>query len=485
MKKTKNTVFVISVIFICSILFAVLFYVTNGKINSVLSSDAGLSILIEQFASAFLLISVIAVLSDKNNVVLWENLIHLKLIEPIGFNLTDLSIYTFYILILSVVSYASERYFLLLILAGLEVVILTSMVFRILQVYFSNDLTRKKLKKKFMKCTVEEKYEKLERLAYKVLEKLNSRDLENLDDDVVFFLIGAEEFNDEHMKNMAFSLIEEISETNVYLLAKIFGKRKEHFTKELSIDGEYDRYIQVRNKYMDSIATLYPNIFKRIQYRMTHEWTGAYLKYIHFCQANFYSTTRFQFPSDPLIMTECMKKYLERYGSYPTLVEVCINHLEKILADEMELRGFQGKICDLTFRNNTGMPIHLMSKAGYDSWMEVLENYKEAYFESSEAEKNCLERCIKGIIWLQYMHIRKKYITKSYFEENEILNVTNDGLEDYIDDEVAKNANWYSRIPLTQWCEYGAPEEGMTEELMASLCDLVDDDDEFFEEDEE
>ena len=93
MKKTKNTIFVISVIIICSILFGVFFYVTNGKINSVLSSDAGLSILIEQFASAFLLISVIAVLSDKNNVVLWENLIHLKLIEPIGFNLTDLSIF--------------------------------------------------------------------------------------------------------------------------------------------------------------------------------------------------------------------------------------------------------------------------------------------------------------------------------------------------------------------------------------------------------
>ena len=139
MKKNRNIMYVWAILFLCSTIFSVLFFSLKEFPFSLLSSEDSLSILIEQFASAFLIISVLAVLSDKSNVVLWENLVHLKLVEPAGFNLIDLSVYTFYILLLSVISYIGQRYLLMSILAIIEVLILTYMVFRVLQVYFNND----------------------------------------------------------------------------------------------------------------------------------------------------------------------------------------------------------------------------------------------------------------------------------------------------------------------------------------------------------
>ena len=161
-KNHRNKTYVCVILFLCSIIFSVLFFYLKEFPFSILSSEDCLSILIEQFASAFLIISVLAVLSDKSNVVLWENLVHLKLVEPAGFNLIDLSVYTFYILLLSVISYIGERYLLMSILAIIEVLILTYMVFRVLQVYFNNDSVIKSLKEKFFKGNEEYKYEKLE-----------------------------------------------------------------------------------------------------------------------------------------------------------------------------------------------------------------------------------------------------------------------------------------------------------------------------------
>ncbi|MBQ7066776.1 MAG: hypothetical protein IJN92_08125 [Lachnospiraceae bacterium] len=172
MNKNRNKIYVCAILILCSIMFAILFFTLKEIPFSILSPEDSLSVLIEQFASAFLIISVLAVLSDKNNMVLWENLVHLKLVEPAGFNLIDLSIYTFYILLLSVISFTWERYLLMTILAIIEVLILTYMVFRVLQVYFNNDTVKKSLKIKFFKGNEEYKYEKLEILYYRIWEKL-------------------------------------------------------------------------------------------------------------------------------------------------------------------------------------------------------------------------------------------------------------------------------------------------------------------------
>ena len=182
--------------------------------------------------------------------VLWENLVHLKLVEPAGFNLIDLSVYTFYILLLSVISYIGERYLLMSILAIIEVLILTYMVFRVLQVYFNNDSVIKSLKEKFFKGNEEYKYEKLETLYYRIMEKLNNCDFENTDNDIAFFLIGTEETKNRQLENMAESLIRQTAATNSYMVSKKFSKQQEHFSIASCVEGEYEKYIQVRNKYI-------------------------------------------------------------------------------------------------------------------------------------------------------------------------------------------------------------------------------------------
>lgn len=69
-KNHRNKTYVCVILFLCSIIFSVLFLNLKEFPFSILSSEDCLSILIEQFASAFLIISVLAVLSDKSNVVL-------------------------------------------------------------------------------------------------------------------------------------------------------------------------------------------------------------------------------------------------------------------------------------------------------------------------------------------------------------------------------------------------------------------------------
>ena len=82
------------------------------------------------------------------------------------------------------------------------------------------------------------------------MEKFNNCDFENTDNDNAFFLIGTEETKNRQLENMAESLIRQTAATNSYLVSKIFSKQQEHFSIASCAEGEYEKYIQVRNKYI-------------------------------------------------------------------------------------------------------------------------------------------------------------------------------------------------------------------------------------------
>lgn len=471
-KNHRNKTYVCVILFLCSIIFSVLFFNLKEFPFSILSSEDCLSILIEQFASAFLIISVLAVLSDKSNVVLWENLVHLKLVEPAGFNLIDLSVYTFYILLLSVISYIGERYLLMSILAIIEVLILTYMVFRVLQVYFNNDSVIKSLKEKFFKGNEEYKYEKLETLYYRIMEKLNNCDFENTDNDIAFFLIGTEETKNRQLENMAESLIRQTAATNSYLVSKIFSKQQEHFSIASCAEGEYEKYIQVRNKYMNIICLKYPKIFKNIQYEINHDWIELYLEKITFNERNYDEKANLQSATCPLLKTAEMKRFLEQYGWCPVLVERCLNYINKLLLEEMKTRGCDGVEWDLTFRNNH-LLICFMSDSVYFKWMEILEQYKLLYPDTPEPDREVLKNCIKGIIWIQYMQLQKKIAKKDFFTQNTLAYLEE---EPDLSEALYENHCWYKeKIYTPEVFSYGAEDEGISEEEYYNMLDEIPD----------
>lgn len=472
MKKNRNIMYVWAILFLCSTIFSVLFFSLKEFPFSLLSSEDSLSILIEQFASAFLIISVLAVLSDKSNVVLWENLVHLKLVEPAGFNLIDLSVYTFYILLLSVISYIGQRYLLMSILAVIEVLILTYMVFRVLQVYFNNDSIKKSLKVKFFKGNEEYKYEKLEILYYRTMEKLNNFDFKNLDNDIAFFLIGAEETGNRQLGNMAESLIRQTAATNSYMVSKIFSKQQEHFSSPSCIEGEYEKYIQVRNKYLHIICLKYPEIFKNIQHEINHDWIDVYLKKITFSQRNYDKNTDLQYATYSLLKTAALNQFLDQYGGCPVLVERCLTYINKLLLEEMKVRGCGGVQCNLTFRNNS-LFICLVSDSVYCKWMEILDQYKSLYPNALEPDREVLKNCIMGIIWIQYMQLKKIIAEKDFFTQN-TLNCLE--AEPDLAEALYENYCWYKeKIYTPELISCKTVEEDVSEEEYYNMLDEIPD----------
>lgn len=119
------------------------FGVANGDVTTMESSPMlsfASDVLIAQFTSAFIIVSVVAVvavLSDRNNDALRENLLYMKMVKPRGANLISLTVYTFAILVLSVVSYRIGWLGAVFTLALLESIVLGVIIVGILSIYFS------------------------------------------------------------------------------------------------------------------------------------------------------------------------------------------------------------------------------------------------------------------------------------------------------------------------------------------------------------
>ena len=266
-----------------------------------------IDILLEEFTSAFLIISIITVLSDRTNVVLWENVVERNLILPKYFNLVSLTVYTIIILGFSVLNFILDNAFLFAILFVLEMVILLCMVWKVLKVYFNKKSMEEKIVEEYHSLGEEAKLKKLSLLHNRIIVNISEHDYEDIVHNAYFLL---EEFynlysvwlrdlefmcgngidmNDEQkkwdsmcetMSDKCLFTIEEIYDENPVLLAQIFDKfghgksnseetysnvvescAREHYLKEIQnklpkvfYDNTFTKYVVVKYLYNETSA---------------------------------------------------------------------------------------------------------------------------------------------------------------------------------------------------------------------------------------
>ena len=112
-------------------------------------SDKTFQILLAQYQLTFLIISIVTILGNKDEVLLWEDLIQKILVTPRFRNLIDLTIYSFTLLIVETIAFIISQYLLAMICFGLTAVILIYMILKVLKIYFGRNVFMEKMYKQY------------------------------------------------------------------------------------------------------------------------------------------------------------------------------------------------------------------------------------------------------------------------------------------------------------------------------------------------
>jgi len=149
--------------------------------------SALLDFLLAQVSMTFITISVMSVLSENNLVIYWENVVKERLIAPVFYCFSSLTIYAFVIMIFSFISFCLEitmGVIIFFILAIIDLIVLTSVMIR---VYYGKESRKKELEKSFCVMNQQQRRKCLDKLqAYTVLAYEN-KEYEKLMENCEFY----------------------------------------------------------------------------------------------------------------------------------------------------------------------------------------------------------------------------------------------------------------------------------------------------------
>lgn len=360
-----------------------------------------IDILLEEFTSAFLIISIITVLSDRTNVVLWENVVERNLILPKYFNLVSLTVYTIIILGFSVLNFILDNAFLFAILFVTEMVVLLCMVWKVLKVYFNRKSMEEKIVEEYHSLDKEAKLNKLSLLHNRIIVNISEHDYEDIVHNAHFLL---EEFYNlysvwvrelesmcgngiemdgeqkkwdsmcETMSDKCLFTIEEIYDENPVLLAQIFDKfghgksnseetysnvvescSRKHYLKEIQnklpkvfYDNTFTKYVVVKYLYdetsADSFILARPDYTER-EIKVYTEYSDTLYKLVgKYNEKNnqaksFENTSCFFLKSNSIIL------FLHKYTDNPASLNVFFGKIENAIDNEIyNLLHANGKI---------------------------------------------------------------------------------------------------------------------------------------------
>ena len=391
-----------------------------------LGQEHMVEILLEQIASAFLIISIIAVLSDRSNIILWENMVQLKLIEPIGFNLVDLSIYVFTIIGWSVVSVLLGMGTAVIVLAVTETVILIIMVFRVLNIYFNGRGTERRLLEGFLSSDRTGRMDRLERLFGNIMLALNERRYTGLDRDVSILIWGLhrvetdnaseEDSETERFRHKVKELLLSMGNECPFVVGKVFES-------DWDFAPECDRDI-ILSEYLDYLRS-YESVFNRVIVYAGSRLVKKDLEDIRLNANNTNVSGVSRFGGDAVLLrTGALKRYLYRYSISPYLIFDCIKRIDDVLEEERTEREGKHNQFIISFRNSDTI-LPLMDKNVWARFRELLDGYHREYPEADPDKKGILLRCIQGILCLAWMQELGESISLNEFRKYNLAAASN------------------------------------------------------------
>lgn len=242
-----------------------------------------LNLVITQFSTTFLIVSLLSLLSVKGQYIYWEEAVEYKIILPRHFNFISSSIYAFLTLLGSLLALLLEKDILVIIFFLLNTLILTFLTFRMTSIFFDRDAILRKLKKNILRsaeeyaknpkydiyCDISNKLNALYENTYKMAAEKDYKQI--VDSNISLILELAEQLNCNYNNELAklyYSTLSRIfmifqNDSN-YFLSVIYYKYKPF--EESSLSQNTQSMLQ------NALYDLFEAVLRNNQYRVAYDY---------------------------------------------------------------------------------------------------------------------------------------------------------------------------------------------------------------------
>lgn len=180
--------FIICVVCILDIHLSEEHYAVFDKMIKQVGGDGVImDVFLAQLANSFLVITLLTMLSNKEEIVLWQDIIKMELIDS-KMNFQILSECCLFMLVNSFVYVVMQRLIGVVLSFIISSICLVIMTVKIIQIYFRREALERKLIKKFKKSSDEKQQELLEKLSYIISNNIYKKDIDTCMHNIDFLI---------------------------------------------------------------------------------------------------------------------------------------------------------------------------------------------------------------------------------------------------------------------------------------------------------
>jgi len=288
--------------------------ILNGEYASTFAAQASLT---------FISISVLSVLSDKDHIIYWKNIVESRLVEPPFRCFAAYTTYSITTIGISLFGLIYENYSLLSTGFLLDIFVLVFLTKSMLDIYFARARIKRKLEKDFIKATQEEKNVIFEKLQEYIVKAVSSNDFTYLKETFSFIIKNKESFGAEYKTLMG--SFEEADKAAVQFFARcFFEKDYEDFFIGESEDGQ--KYLDFNDvfwkEYVSFCQKEYANADFVFDIRLQNLADLFNKRILSFYNATVMILQKFNSEKYCLIDLKKSKKFVDDSGNELTVEEV-------------------------------------------------------------------------------------------------------------------------------------------------------------------
>ena len=202
-------------------------------------------IFVGQISLSFIVPSLLTVLGDKSETVLWQNIIKYKLIEPQNRSFKDIINYIFASVLFSFISILLNNPFMLSFYFSWNIFCLMWMTSKMVDVYFDKDDIRKEIIACFEKDTDEEKRNKIATLLEYTFSYIDANKYTLVEDSITFINGRRNEYMEELIAVVDY--VRKVNEEKYWEYVKKYELQSEEKIKTYTIETCIDMIRNHRN----------------------------------------------------------------------------------------------------------------------------------------------------------------------------------------------------------------------------------------------
>ena len=206
-------------------------YIEEGNVSDYLT------VLSVHFTTVFLVTSMMSTLGAKEEMVYHVDIVNRTLLEPVGCNFRDLSIYAFVTLAMEVAAFVCRSAYVVLLSAFMGTVIISWIFFKMIGIYFNKDRWREKIKKEIKEADDDSYMEALKQLHGVLGRNLEKRKMQILARNLALLIELKECYRNEKRGDAAECMLNEVILDRMCsqggsIVLELYARILDVFTKE-------------------------------------------------------------------------------------------------------------------------------------------------------------------------------------------------------------------------------------------------------------